>query len=279
MAQGLHDVVSGTVAGVGASGPTPALYELDGVAFAIGRQTILPGLSLRLEQGRIYGLVGPNGSGKSTLVRILARQQPPSAGSIRFLGQNLAGFGARPLARAVAYMPQFTPPAEGMTVRELVTLGRFPWHGALGRFGEHDAAKVAEALAETGLERFADRLVDTLSGGERQRAWLAMMLAQDTRCLLLDEPTSALDIAHQAEMLDLVRALSRARGIGAVIVLHDINMAARLCDEILALRGGSLVARGAPEAIMRPDVLSDLYGIAMGIVPHPATGEPIGFLQ
>ncbi|NYZ14570.1 ATP-binding cassette domain-containing protein [Azospirillum sp. RWY-5-1] len=256
----------------------PALYELDAVRFSAGGRAILSGLSLRLEQGRIYGLVGPNGSGKSTLIRMLARQQPPSGGSIRCLGAGIASIGDRDFARSVAYMPQFTPPAEGMTVRELVALGRFPWHGALGRFGALDAAKVAEAMADTRLDSFADRLVDSLSGGERQRVWLAMMLAQDTRCLLLDEPTSALDIASQVEMLGLVRRLGHARGIGAVIVLHDINMAARVCDEILAMRGGTLIAQGAPAAIMTSETLEAIYHVAMGIVPHPGTGEPIGYV-
>lgn len=257
----------------------PALYDVDGVDCTIGGRRIVLGLSFRLEPGRIHGLVGPNGSGKSTLIRMLARQQAPSAGRIRFLGDELRHFGDRDFARAVAYMPQFTPAAEGLTVRELVALGRFPWHGALGRFGAGDAAKVAEALSDTGLDPLADRLVDSLSGGERQRVWLAMMIAQDARCLLLDEPTSALDIAHQVEMLGLVRTLSRARGIGAVIVLHDINMAARLCDEILALRNGMLIAKGPPEAIMTSDVLAGIYGIAMGILPHPATGQPIGYVR
>jgi len=257
----------------------PALYDVDGVEFAVGGRRIVSGLSFRLEPGRIHGLVGPNGSGKSTLIRMLARQQAPSAGRIRFLDDDLSRFTDRDFARAVAYMPQFTPAGEGLTVRELVALGRFPWHGALGRFGAEDAAKVAEALAETGLYPLADRLVDSLSGGERQRVWLAMMIAQDARCLLLDEPTSALDIAHQVEMLGLVRTLSRARGIGAVIVLHDINMAARLCDEILALRNGTLIAQGPPEAIMTSEMLADIYGIAMGILPHPATGQPIGYVR
>ncbi|HYG86784.1 MAG TPA: ATP-binding cassette domain-containing protein [Azospirillum sp.] len=256
-----------------------ALYEVDGVGFAAGGRPIVSGLTFRLEPGRIHGLVGPNGSGKSTLIRMLARQQAPGAGRIRFLGEDLGSLGDRAFARAVAYMPQFTPPAESLTVRELVALGRFPWHGALGRFGAEDAAKVAAALADTGLEPLANRLVDSLSGGERQRAWLAMMVAQDARCLLLDEPTSALDIAHQVEMLELVRTLSRARGLGAVVVLHDINMAARVCDDILALRGGRLIAQGPPAAIMTGEALAGIYGIAMGTLPHPATGQPIGYVR
>jgi iron complex transport system ATP-binding protein len=254
------------------------LYEIDALSFAAGGRKVLGPLTLALAPSRIYGLVGANGSGKSTLVKLMARQQRPHSGTIRLLGQPIETFGDRDFARHVAYMPQFTPPAESMTVRELAGLGRFPWHGALGRFGRLDHEKVEEALAQTALERLADRLVDSLSGGERQRAWLAMMLAQDTRCLLLDEPTSALDIAHEVQMLALVRELSRARGIGVLVVLHDVNMAARYCDEIIALRTGQLVARGAPEEILDRDVLDRIYGLAMGVLPHPATGAPISYV-
>ncbi|MFC0219396.1 iron complex transport system ATP-binding protein [Pseudochelatococcus lubricantis] len=258
---------------------TVPLYELEGVGFSAGSRTILPGLTLSIAPARIHGLVGPNGSGKSTLIRMLARQLDPTGGRLCFMGQDIRSWNPGDFARSVAYMPQFTPPAEGMTVTELVALGRFPWHGALGRFTARDRLKVDEALADTGLAGFRDRLVDRLSGGERQRVWLAMMLAQDTRCLLLDEPTSALDVAHQAEMLSLVRRLSRSRGLGAVVVLHDINMAAAICDDILALRDGALMARGAPEAIMKSAVLEELYGLRMGIFPHPGTGRPIAYVE
>lgn len=268
--------------GSAADMPAPAINPLlaaEDVTFAVAGRIILPQITLSLSAGRIYGLVGPNGSGKSTLMRLLARQQAPSAGRLTCLGRDLGCFASREFARAVAYMPQFTPPCDGMTVRELVSLGRFPWHGPFGRFGAEDAAKVEGALADTGLVGFADRLVDTLSGGERQRAWLAMMIAQDPCCLLLDEPTSALDIAHQADMLDLVRSLARGRRLSAVIVLHDINIAARLCDEILALRDGRLIRRGVPSDIMTPDALAAIYGIDMGIFAHPVTGDPISYVQ
>ena len=257
---------------------TEQLFQLTDVGFSASGKQILHPLGLRLEPGRIYGLVGSNGSGKSTLVKMLARQQRPTSGSIHLLGKDLSAYGDRDFARSVAYMPQFTPPAEGMTVRELVGLGRFPWHGALGRFSASDGEKVEQGLNQTDLLRFADRMVDSLSGGERQRAWLAMMLAQDTRCLLLDEPTSALDIAHQVDMLTLIQTLSREAGIGVVVVLHDINMAARTCDEIIALRGGRIVAHGTPGEILNGEVLDRIYGLPMGILPHPATGAPIGYV-
>ncbi|UEM02326.1 ATP-binding cassette domain-containing protein [Skermanella rosea] len=255
------------------------LYELQGAAFGVPGRDLLHPLDLTLAGRRIHGLIGPNGSGKSTLVKLLAGQQKPTRGTVRFAGRPVGDWAGRAFARKVAYLPQFTPAADGMTVRELVALGRFPWHGALGRVTAADRAAVEEAIARTGMAGLAGRLVDTLSGGERQRAWLAMMLAQDTECLLLDEPTSALDVAHQVEVLALVRRLSLERSLGVVVVLHDVNMAARYCDEILALGGGRLVARGSPAEIMRPEMLARIYGLPMGVLPHPATGQPIGYVQ
>jgi iron complex transport system ATP-binding protein len=247
------------------------LFELDEVGFSISGRALLEPLSLRLAARRVVGLVGHNGSGKSTLLKILARQQPATTGAVRFEGKALPLWGNRPLARKLAYLPQQTPPAAGMLARELVALGRYPWHGALGRFGVADRAKVEEAMALTGTGSLADRLVDTLSGGERQRVWLAMLVAQDTSCLLLDEPTSALDIAHQIEVLALIRRLSHEKGLGVVIVMHDINMAARFCDEILALRAGGLIAKGRPTDIMQSATLERIYGIPMGTITTPET--------
>jgi iron complex transport system ATP-binding protein len=225
------------------------------------------------------GLIGHNGSGKSTLLKLLARQQPASDGSIRFAGQALHAWGNREFARKVAYLPQQTPPAASMLVRELVALGRYPWHGALGRFTPNDRERVAEAMALTDVTPFAERLVDTLSGGERQRVWIAMLVAQDAECLLLDEPIAALDIAHQVEMLALVRRLAIDRSLGVIIVLHDVNMAARYCDEIIALHSGRLIARGPPRDIMTPAGLEAIYGIPMAVMPHPNSGIPISFLR
>jgi ferric hydroxamate transport system ATP-binding protein len=163
-------------------------------------------------------------------------------------------------------------------VKELVAMGRYPWHGPLGRFGQIDKKKVAEAMALTDVEPFAERIVDVLSGGERQRVWLAMLVAQDTECLLLDEPISALDIAHQIEVLSLVQRLSRQRGLGVLVVLHDINMAARYCDEIMALKSGKMIARGSPAEIVTPQQLEAIYGVAMGIALHPELKYPICFV-
>jgi iron-chelate-transporting ATPase len=255
------------------------LFELTDVSFAIPERTLLHPLTLSLPGRRVIGLIGHNGSGKSTLIKLLARQQPASGGGIAFEGRALSDWGDRSFARRVAYLPQQTPPASGMLVKELVALGRFPWHGPLGRFGTTDREKVAEAMALADVEPFADRLVDTLSGGERQRVWLAMLVAQDAQFLLLDEPISALDVTHQVEVLALVQRLSRERGLGVVVVLHDVNMASRFCDEILALQMGRLIARGTPDEIMTPDQLEAIYGIAMDVIPHPVTGQPVSFVR
>lgn len=257
----------------------PEGFRLKGITFAAEGRTLLHPLSLDLPPGQVLGLIGHNGSGKSTLLKLLARQQAPSAGSLTYAGRPLADWGHRALARAIAYLPQQTAPTDGMLVRELVALGRYPWHGALGRFSEADQAKVAEAMRLTGVATLADRLVDTLSGGERQRVWLAMLVAQDAGCLLLDEPISALDIAHQVEVLSLVRQLCRERGTGVVLVLHDVNMAARYCDEILALKSGRLVARGTPAAIMTEARLEEIYGLPLGVQRHPESGHPMSYLR
>lgn len=254
-------------------------FHVEAVRFAVGERTLLGPVSLQLQRSRVYGLIGHNGSGKSTLVKLLARQQPASSGDIRFAERPLTGWGARELARALAYLPQTTPAATGLTVRELAALGRYPWHGALGRFGSEDRSHVEEALALTDMSAFADRLVDELSGGERQRAWLAMLVAQNAGVMLLDEPISALDIAHQVEVLALVKDLSRKRDLCVVVVLHDPNMAARYCDELIALKQGRLLTRGTPAEIMRGEVLKDIFGVEMGVLEHPVTGRPIGYVQ
>ncbi|QOZ10375.1 ATP-binding cassette domain-containing protein [Bradyrhizobium sp. CCBAU 51765] len=257
----------------------PSLFELDQVGFAVAGRALLEPLTLSLPARSVVGLIGHNGSGKSTLLKLLSRQQPSSSGMIRFEGRALSAWSDRDYARKVAYLPQQTPPAAGMLVRELVALGRYPWHGALGRFSEIDRKKVESAMALTHIEPFADRLVDTLSGGERQRAWIAMLVAQDAECLLLDEPTSALDIAHQIEVLSLVRQFARERNLGVVVVLHDVNMAARFCDEIIALHSGKLIARGKPEKIMTPAELETIYGIPMGVIPSPDHDHLISFAR
>ncbi|MDQ0315359.1 ABC transporter ATP-binding protein [Amorphus orientalis] len=250
-------------------------FEARALGFRIDDHAILDGIDLAIQPGLVTGLIGHNGSGKSTLIKLMAGQIKPSGGALTFAGKPVTDWPERTFARHVAYLPQQTPGSVGLTVRELVRLGRYPWHGALGRFGSEDQAHVEEAIRQCGMTDFADRMVDTLSGGERQRAWIAMCLAQNPDCLLLDEPTSALDIAHQIEVLALVRRLCHERGLTAIVVLHDVNMAARFCDRLHALKAGRLIAGGTPETIMTQASLSAIYGVEMEILAHPTLGIPI----
>lgn len=245
---------------------TEPLFSLSGLCVDVPGRRLIHDLALDLPPGQVIALIGHNGSGKSTLLKVLARQVAPSAGRVAFEGRAVAARSARDHARALAFLPQTTPPAEGMTVRELVALGRYPWHGALGRFGPRDHAAVDAALAECGVEGFADRLVDTLSGGERQRAWLAMMVAQEAGTLLLDEPISALDIAHAVEVLSLVRRMCHEQARSAIVVLHEVNMAARFCDHVVAMKAGRLAMQGTPADLMRPEVLGQIYGLPMQVL-------------
>ncbi|MEN4614111.1 Fe3+-hydroxamate ABC transporter ATP-binding protein FhuC [Pantoea agglomerans] len=255
-----------------------ATFTLKNASFEVPGRTLLQPLSLTFPPGKVIGLIGHNGSGKSTLLKMLGRHHAASSGEVLLNQRPVGRWNSKAFARQVAYLPQQLPAAEGMTVRELVAIGRYPWHGALGRFGQEDRDRVEDAIAQVGLNAFAGRLVDSLSGGERQRAWLAMMVAQNSRCLLLDEPTSALDIAHQVEVLALIKALSQQRGLTVIAVLHDINMAARYCDHLVALRQGAMIAEGDAEAIMQAEVLGAIYGIPMGILPHPQGGAPVSFV-
>ncbi|MET3598409.1 ATP-binding cassette domain-containing protein [Martelella mangrovi] len=254
-------------------------FQTENLSFSVEDRPLLSDISIRFPKGSVSALVGHNGSGKSTLLKLLARQQIPSAGRVLFDGGPVEAIAARDFARNVAYLAQDTGGATGMTVRELVACGRYPWHGAIGRFSETDRNKVEAALAMAGLAAMAERMVDTLSGGERQRAWIAMLIAQDSRCLLLDEPTSALDIAHQIEVLSLIRKLSHENGLSVIIVLHDINMAARFSDHLCALKAGRLVAHGAPSVFLNRDTLRQIYGVEMDVLPHPSQSVPLAYVR
>jgi len=245
------------------------MFEVRQASLGINGATLLQPTSLAFEQGRIHGLIGHNGSGKTTLLSLLAGQQAPTSGEILLDGTPLTAWGNRAFARQVAYLPQRLPGAENLTARELIAFGRYPWHGLLGRQTAEDRARIERAIELTTTASFADRIVDTLSGGERQRVWLAMLLAQESRYLLLDEPLAALDIAHQVEVLALIRQLCRDLCLGVVIVLHDINMAARYCDDLVALYDGRVLAQGPPGALMEDKTLEAIYGIPMHVLQHP----------
>ncbi|MFC3284759.1 ATP-binding cassette domain-containing protein [Litchfieldella rifensis] len=255
------------------------MFDVNAATFEVNGKCLLHPTDLTFVEGRVYGLIGHNGSGKSTLLKLLAQQQRPSRGEIHFDDRPLSAWGSREFARQVAYLPQHLPSAENLTGHELVGFGRYPWHGLLGRLTSKDRAQIERAIELTHTQDFAERLVDTLSGGERQRVWLAMLLAQGSRFLLLDEPLAALDIAHQVEVLALVRQLCRELGLGVIIVLHDVNMAARYCDHLVALHSGRLLAQGSPAEMMDNDTLEAIYGIPMRVMPHPGGEHPIAVVH
>ncbi|KAB0623572.1 ABC transporter ATP-binding protein [Castellaniella defragrans] len=262
-----------------AAGAAAALLEARQVGFQIDGRAVLHPVSLTLSGGRMIGVIGANGSGKSTLGRILARQAEPSCGRLLVGGRPAGSIAARRFACEVAYLPQDIPAAAGMMVEELVALGRYPWLGAFRSLGAADRACVEESMAITRVSGLSRRFVDALSGGERQRVWLSMLVAQQARALVLDEPTSALDIRHQVEVLSLLRELCRSRGLGVVIILHDIYMAGRYCDEIVALRQGRVVAQGSGENVLRPEVLKAIYDVDMDVMVHGPSGDRVACLR
>lgn len=243
------------------------MYALTGIGrVRAGREVLALG-SLALGQGGVTALLGHNGSGKSTLMNLLARADRPDRGQITLDGRPLGSFSQKALARRVAYLPQRPPAVPGLTVAELVALGRYPWRGPLAPLRAPDRARIEAAMAATDCAHLAPALAEHLSGGERQRAFIAMALAQEAPLLLLDEPTSALDLAHAHEVMALLRRLADQGGRAVVVVLHDVNLATRFADRIVALKGGQLAFDGPPADLLQPARLSALYDIPMQVLP------------
>ncbi len=257
----------------------PATFSLTRARVCIDNRELLKPLTLQFTPQRVTGLIGHNGSGKSTLIKLLSRQNTGFTGQVEWNGRPVASWGAREFARQVAYLPQSLPVAEGMTVRELVALGRYAWHGALGKMQHIDRQSIDQAIASVDLHWAADHLVENLSGGERQRAWIAMCVVQGSHCLLLDEPTSALDIAHQKEVLSVIHELSRERRLTVIMVLHDVNMAARFCDEFVALKQGEKIFHGNVNELMTEPQLEQIYGVPMGILTPPGSKDLISYVR
>jgi iron complex transport system ATP-binding protein len=222
-------------------------------------------LSIAAKRGRILSIIGPNGSGKSTLLKALARNLKPKEGSILLDGKQLSAYGTEELARCMAFLPQTPGIPADITVRGLIGYGRYPYQSWWKNTSPEDKEAVDWAIQETGLTLMENRMVNTLSGGERQRVWLAMALAQQPRILLLDEPTTYLDISHQLEILTLIRHLNERKGITVIMVLHEINHAARFSDTVAVLSGGKLYAVGAPEEVITADMLREVFHVAADV--------------
>lgn len=239
------------------------------------RRSILSGIDLSLPEGEICALIGANGCGKSTLLRALAGVQRITAGDVLVSGRSITTLPRRDIARQIALMTQSPTGPEGLTVTQLVSHGLFARHGLLSRPDRAgDARIVAQALDQTGLTSFAHRPFDALSGGERQRVWIALALAQQPRMLLLDEPTSYLDMGHQQDVLHLLCDLRDQRGLGIVMVLHDINHASGFADRIIALQGGGILVQGTPADTVSPDLVYKLFGARVAVLPGTGGTRP-----
>lgn len=258
-----------------AANTTHHRLAVEGVTLGYAERTVVEDVDLDVAAGRITCIVGANACGKSTLLRAMARLLKPRAGQVVLDGRDLHAMPTKQVARTLGLLPQSPIAPEGIVVADLVDRGRHPHQGVLARWTSADEEAVAEALRLTDTAALADRCVDELSGGQRQRVWIAMALAQQTDLLLLDEPTTFLDVSHQVDVLDLLTDLNRQRGTTIVMVLHDLNLAARYADHLVAVRAGRLHAAGDPADVLTADVVRDVFGMESQVVEDPVSGKPI----
>ena len=256
-----------------------ATLQTSGLRLKYDQRTVIEGLSAEIPEGKVTMIVGANACGKSTLLRGLARLLKPAAGTVTLDGRDIHRRPAREVARTLGLLPQHPTAPDGITVRDLVGRGRYPHQGFFGSGAAggspDDERAVQQAMAATETLDLADRNVDELSGGQRQRVWIAMALAQETEVLLLDEPTTYLDLTHQVEVLDLITDLNRQRGTTVAIVLHDLNLAARYADHIIAMKNGQIVAEGAARAVITEELVREVFGLESRVFPDPVSGAPL----
>ncbi|MCX2969030.1 MULTISPECIES: ABC transporter ATP-binding protein [Streptomyces] len=240
-----------------------------------GERAVVHDLDLDIPDGSVTAVIGPNGCGKSTLLRAFGRLMKPRGGRVLLDGTPLHTLPTRAVAATVGLLPQSPVAPEGLTVADLVARGRHPHQSWYRRWSAHDEEVVERALRATGTFELAERTLDELSGGQRQRAWIAMALAQDTELLLLDEPTNHLDLAHQIEVLDLVRELHQDTGRTVVLVLHDLSLAARYADRLVAMREGRIAASGPPAQVLTEELLGEVFGLRARVRHDEETGAPL----
>lgn len=254
-----------------------AQSPLESVALSLGyeKKTIIKSLDLVIEPKKITVLVGGNGCGKSTLLKSFARLLKPSTGQILLNGVDIHSLSGKDVARKLAILPQGPVAPEGLTVDQLVRQGRYPHQNWLQSWTEDDERLVRKALQDTNMTEFANRSIDALSGGQRQRAWIAMALAQNTDILLLDEPTTYLDLTHQIEILDLLFELNATQNTTILMVLHDLNLAARYAHKMIAIKDGRVFCQGAPEVILDHDMVKAVFDMECHISADPLFGTPM----
>jgi iron complex transport system ATP-binding protein len=243
-----------------------------GLTLGYDGRTVAEDLTVPIPDRSFTVVVGPNACGKSTLLRALARTLRPLAGTVLLDGRDIRTRPTREVARTLGLLSQSAVAPAGITVADLVAHGRYPHHGALGRWSAADRQAVHDAMLATGVADLAGATVDELSGGQRQRVWIATALAQDTPLLLLDEPTTYLDITHQIEILELCARLHRTHERTLVAVLHDLNQAARYATHLIAMREGRVVAAGPPAQVVTEPTVEAVFGLPCRVVPDPETG-------
>lgn len=251
------------------------MFQLSNIQIVRGGRQILGIDQLNIPTNELTVVLGHNGSGKSTLVNLLSGQMSPDKGSVELNGQNLSSLKTKELAKQIAYLPQKLPASAGLTVEELVRLGRFPWRGALGRWNAEDKQIISQAMQRTGVTPFAQALADNLSGGERQRAWVSMLLAQQSPILILDEPTSALDVHHQFQLMALLSELNKTENVGIIVILHDLNLALRYATHIVALKKGQIAFEGKADMLLDEARLSELYESPITLIDHPTPADTL----
>lgn len=250
------------------------MLEVTDLTLGYEGKDIISALSLKVERGELLTIAGPNGSGKSTLLRAMAHTLRPRGGRIMLNGRPLAALKSRERARKLAFLPQNHNLAGGFTVRELVGYGRYPHFNWQGREGKRDREVIEWALEVTGLKGMKERFISTLSGGEQQRVWIAMAIAQEADLLLLDEPTTFLDIHHQLEILALIKELNREWKRTVIMVLHDLNQAARFSDRLVVLKDGAIYSEGRPGEVLTEKTLAEVFQISARIIEDDESGAP-----
>ena len=236
---------------------------------------IVPGFDVELRKGKITSIIGANGCGKSTVLKAIGRILPAEGGTVIVNDVDIKTMKSRDVAKWLAILPQ-TPTAPGtLTCEELVAYGRYPYQKGMGRLTKEDRDVVSWALEATGMLEFRQREIACLSGGQRQRVWVAMALAQQTNIVLLDEPTTYLDLSHQLEVLEILKHLNREQGTTIVMVLHDLNLASRYSDYLLAMKDGQIARYGTPEDVMTRDVLAECFFIDGDVVTDRRSGKPV----
>ncbi len=254
--------------------PDSARLRAEHLTLAYEGKAVISDLSFSLPNGQITSIIGPNGSGKSTLLKGLGRLLRPVSGSVMLDGLPLDSRPTRHIATQLSVLPQAPSAPTGLTVADLVSRGRHPRQKWYQQFSTVDEAIIVHALAATDIADLADAPLEDLSGGQRQRAWISMTLAQETGILLLDEPTTYLDLAHQVEVLELIRCLNREHGRTVLMVLHDISLAARYSDRMIAINGGRIVAEGTPDEVVTSRLLQEVFGLSADVIREPTEGRP-----